>query len=740
MTNENLNTTTSEATARQATRQAVHTVTGATFTAFDIINREWPFIDASVADTLITAAESVLAVTDPQVDQQTITGVYLVGQTQAADQQERHVTIQQTLVLPNRGVDQSNLPLEVDAQNGRVQAEVSHTGATFDGPLVLTREWPFFDPDTADIVVVAMKARKTVTDPKVDGQTYTGTFLVVDADVQPGQLRTKTIVERLVLPNSGLSSSLPLEADAALHDRKGPRLLEDEGASFFVSEVLIRKWSFFDPDTADLALTTMKTRNTVTDPVADGQTYTGTYGVIDRRAVDGPLRTITIFETLVLWQAWGHDSHAPDLIENDNAGDNNEREIVSKTWRGIQHGDLNSARTEARDTDDANVGADAGFIVTNVHIRDNQNGSFTLIQRQIKQVNNKDTAGQTKVNPLGIETSTLDRTTTTYDNFTAAGLATAVVGEAAPAGFSLVRFDTDIKANGLYIRVYQYAKMTAANGVTAGTPDRSQQTGASGDDTEQDMGRRRADTVDGIAVANAQSVVQTLRTNADDNAWAVEGIRYGDIGQGLARVHRRRRKINPAVSEEDAVFLGSSVTVEDQPVAYTRMWPSVSPDDADVLVGDGAAAFARASFVGDDGQTYQHSSVRRIPDRSSGVVDVIQTGRARAAVTWDNGIMEEEIWAQRFFYINGAVWRRTFGRKVNTLSSVETWANASTARPIGVKGAPLNIKGGRTDKLPGTLWHVGIKETWEDVTAGIDAEPSVGLNNDEFNLLGIPIP
>lgn len=76
--------------------------------AGDKLFRQWEYIDATVADSLVTDI-SALTVTNPKADKQTYTGTFAIGLIKAEAQGDRSVTITQELTLVNALTDIASL-------------------------------------------------------------------------------------------------------------------------------------------------------------------------------------------------------------------------------------------------------------------------------------------------------------------------------------------------------------------------------------------------------------------------------------------------------------------------------------------------------------------------------------------------------------------------------------------------------------------------------------------------------
>lgn len=596
----------------------------------------------------------------------------------------------------------NNLNTDVLEADARLVGEVGDVLVAGD---ILTREWPFIDAAAADGLMATLLLTKTVTNPKADQQEYTGTFAVSDIRSDEQEDRSVTITQKLTLINEGGSLGTPIEM---------ARIRKEEvfGLQEGTTNDVAYQYLYLHPE-----------ERTEYDSVAISvpSDPSGTLEKDRRWVVEGPGdRTGSLFVLFrkIDWPAWGHDGYSQDLIEYGNAGTANEKETITKTWENIANGNMAVAIADVRAG--TNTAATSGYIITDTGIRDNHNGSINIYQVQRKQVDDVDeaiTAGSDSIiiDPLGLEPGVINVIRTIYDDFTQAGLTTAVGGESTPTGYTVAGHRTTLKGNGLFRRVYHYRKATWPNTVTTGTPARDEQTAAYGAGSEKKIGVHRADTYFGLAIADAETVVQTLKANTDDTTHAVDWVRYAVGPEGSATVTRFRSEFNTDTT--NALIQEIRDAVGSQQAAYVRFWPALSPANADTLVASGGTA--RSDFTADS-ITYTHTRVTRRTD-SAGRVTVIQVGTLPAfGMSFsgnfnnaDNTFLDDN-WDQYFVTdIDGVQYRYTEGRKITSKPVAQTYANESNDSPI-FKANGAAKKGGRVSRIENVLGrYLAIKQTWE---------------------------
>jgi len=149
---------------------------------------------------------------------------------------------------------------------------------------------------------------------------------------------------------------------------------------------------------------------------------------------DGLFRKTFSYEKLTV-RAWGKNYAggaytAPDTTEYDNAGTQNEREGITKTWNVIRIADIATA-TAALRTGSTGYAAETGYVITGVNVSGGQDGAFSISQRQKKQVKGIDVTGMRLIDPHAFQEGVATTVTTRYEHFTEADILNATVGNPA---------------------------------------------------------------------------------------------------------------------------------------------------------------------------------------------------------------------------------------------------------------------------------------------------------------------
>jgi len=284
----------------------------------------------------------------------------------------------------------------------------------------------------------------TVTNPQVDREEVVGTFQRIRTSY--GMEIAGQLLQTLRLVHSVTS----LEQLTAL----SPRITDDneilEPFGIVTGEADTKAYLFYDIRPTSRAMCMGFTdANLVTNLPGAGWTYVTRKFDID----DAGLGVFIIVFKKTVWQAWGHNSYAPDVTSYDNAGTANEKEQITRTWARIQQQGAATAISDCRTG--TNVTPDAGYIIIHAGINGGQDGTVSLVQIQRKQVNNRDLDDEEIIRPHGWTPGTLFTKTTAYEDFTAAGLTAACASESTPVGY-VRAFTKNDERGGLRSRYYIY--------------------------------------------------------------------------------------------------------------------------------------------------------------------------------------------------------------------------------------------------------------------------------------------
>lgn len=139
---------------------------------------------------------------------------------------------------------------------------------------------------------------------------------------------------------------------------------------------LVRFWTNIDATVAKTLINGINVLTPVSNPIADGKTYTGTFYGLKPVAEGETDRSVTIVQTLVNVRTWSVASGAADEIVNYNEGTRFHRQI--RSWFKIRSTDQATALAAlAQGGAQGNV---TNYQVTSVSVQDNDDGSISLAQ------------------------------------------------------------------------------------------------------------------------------------------------------------------------------------------------------------------------------------------------------------------------------------------------------------------------------------------------------------------------
>ena len=145
----------------------------------------------------------------------------------------------------------------------------SSSAKSLESDRFLTRFWKAVPNRFLEDVASDVRARRTETNPKADQRVYAGLWRISSVEIQRGKTGDGQLIEHLQF---GLATSLP-DSEARLGEAVG-----DPKTSGFRFRQF---WPYVDPQSADTLLVSLNDATVVTNPVADAQTYTGTFVVAE---------------------------------------------------------------------------------------------------------------------------------------------------------------------------------------------------------------------------------------------------------------------------------------------------------------------------------------------------------------------------------------------------------------------------------------------------------------------------
>jgi hypothetical protein len=291
----------------------------------------------------------------------------------------------------------------------------------------IKRAWLNIDASVADTLVVSAEAKGTagiITNPVIDGQTYTGSYAVGLVEItDPDAKRAVTITQELIKVTALTSTITTLTNQSKLITKSNEILNkfslvqgESDAISYvypYVNPTAASKTAFFGYSDADIA-------------TALGL-GAGTYLRRDFKEQEDGTGVAQIEARTAVWIDWSTNPTASiTTYGNAEAGLGNEREDITKQWIGVSKADLAAAMVELRAGTESAV-ATAGYVVTLARVSDNGDGSITLTQGQTKILNAVKSANPDEIwymNPHSYTgmIGTMTQQTIIYENFSNAGL------------------------------------------------------------------------------------------------------------------------------------------------------------------------------------------------------------------------------------------------------------------------------------------------------------------------------
>lgn len=352
-----------------------------------------------------------------------------------------------------------------------------------------------------------------------------------------------------------------------------------------------------------------------TDLSAEKWEEFGTWTYVDRKFADvaDNTGTFTVIFKNERWNAWGHNLYTADTTSYGDAGTANERESITKVWGNIKKADLATAISNCRTG--TNVAAESGYIIIEARASDNHNGSVTLTQTQIKQINDKDEVGTEVLNAHGIFQGLGQTTRTVFENFTAA---TLPAGDTPAINTDVISNIAEIQGNGLWRRIV--ITKTVTWGKTWADAVKMEESNVGGYQLAEDR------LAGGISAANSATAFTAAQT-ASAATRLVVMTRLMEKANGERMVANMERKITNSptaigVSTPDTV-VAETVQIDRTPAICVRVWwrRTLAAKDYLVAVGGGARIAFTYNSV-----TYTHHDIR-VHDNGDGSYDVYQTAK-----------------------------------------------------------------------------------------------------------------
>ena len=263
------------------------------------------------------------------------------------------------------------------------------------GDYLVVRELPNMDALAVDSFDLLLRAETSFTNPKVDQQAYTGTFVNVSVELLAQQDRGVTVRQTL----AKVSSPTNAASLDALPDQQMDKNEILDVFSLVTGEKDTRalQWKNIHPDQR-------ATLFAIADSNLVSQFATG-YLYADRefKKEDNGTATFSILFYKAAWDAWsGEDIDSWTFLRYGNRG--RDRATLLKTWTGIAIDDADDALNAVSTNTNFIT---SGYAVTDAYYTDNKDESVNVIQAQT-QTGLTDMASSTQYKNFDVETSKTD--------------------------------------------------------------------------------------------------------------------------------------------------------------------------------------------------------------------------------------------------------------------------------------------------------------------------------------------
>ena len=286
----------------------------------------------------------------------------------------------------------------------------------------------------------------TIPEGEANGQRFAGTYVMgrVSYDGESGMIIRELHLVRLI------SAIADLVAAENVQSRDNS-ILEPFNFKTGEADQWAVVWYGIDPASETACMETI-TDAQIVAAFASGLTYVGRHW---NEEADGTA-TFSIALQGMVWNTWA--TNAADHVSYTDYGRDGENR--QKTWENYRIAD--SAAMMAYLGTDSH--ADTNFHIASVSLSNGRNGSFAVVQRSVKKVDELSSDGVLSdiitMDAHDLQSGTQNVTTAIYEHFSLAEL--AAISESVPSGYKIVSQSTrpDGELSGLYSRTYVYEKVT----------------------------------------------------------------------------------------------------------------------------------------------------------------------------------------------------------------------------------------------------------------------------------------
>ena len=305
------------------------------------------------------------------------------------------------------------------------------------GEYLIVRDLPNMDALAVDSFYLLLRAETTFSNPKIDQQTHTGTFVNVSVEILAQQDRG-VLVRQTLAKVSSPTNAASLDA---LPDQQMDKNEILDVFSLVTGEKDTRaiQWKNINPAQRD-TLYAIADSNLVSQ-FASGYLYA------DRefKKEDNGTATFSVLFQKATWDAWsGENIDSWTFLRYGNRG--RDRATLTKTWTGIAIADAEGA------VDDVTTNTNFitfGYAVTDAYFTDNEDESANIVQVQV-QTNLADMSSTKTINAFATQTSKTDE-----------NMASAIANESSQTAGQIVTTRNSVNEDGLHNHTYSTNTATA---------------------------------------------------------------------------------------------------------------------------------------------------------------------------------------------------------------------------------------------------------------------------------------
>jgi len=305
------------------------------------------------------------------------------------------------------------------------------------GEYLIVRDLPNMDALAVDSFYLLLRAETTFSNPKIDQQTHTGTFVNVSVELMAQQDRG-VLVRQTLAKVSSPTNAASLDA---LPDQQMDKNEILDVFSLVTGEKDTRaiQWKNINPAQRD-TLYAIADSNLVSQ-FASGYLYA------DRefKKEDNGTATFSVLFQKATWDAWsGENIDSWTFLRYGNRG--RDRATLTKTWTGIAIADAEGA------VDDVTTNTNFitfGYAVTDAYFTDNEDESANIVQVQV-QTNLADMSSTKTINAFATQTSKTDE-----------NMASAIANESSQTAGQIVTTRNSVNEDGLHNHTYSTNTATA---------------------------------------------------------------------------------------------------------------------------------------------------------------------------------------------------------------------------------------------------------------------------------------